>query len=103
MVSPSLNHLREQWAKDFGTEKVWQPLCTICSGAAQNLVPFWSAIFETFSNICSKEVRPDPGIALFGVAPGVFALTGTQCDALAFLSLSAGFDSLEICQTTITL
>lgn len=51
-----------------------------------NRVLFLSAILETFSNICSKQRRPD---TLFGVAPGVFAVTGAQCDALAFLSLLA--------------
>lgn len=52
--------------------------CVICFGAAQIL-----------SNICRKETQPGPVIALCGVVPGVFAIKGAQCDALAFKSLLA--------------
>lgn len=53
-------------------------LCIICYGAAQIL-----------SNICRKETQLGPVTALSGVVPGVFAIKGAQCNALAFMSLLA--------------
>ena len=143
VASPSLNHLREQWGKDFGaviSDKVWRfaierihstSICVkhrllqfkiiyrlhlsksklakmfpgtdpTCSRYHQDdatlyhmfwtcpaLVPLWTAIFETFSYICDKEIQPDPTIAIFGVAPPEVSLSLVQADAVAFSSLLA--------------
>ncbi len=53
------------------------------------LGPLWSAVFETFSYICEKEIEPDPIIAVFGVTSENLLLPPGQSDALAFSSLLA--------------
>lgn len=53
------------------------------------LVPFWTAIFETFTYICEKKIPLDPAIAIFGVAPMEISLSVAQGDAVAFSSLLA--------------
>lgn len=51
--------------------------------------PFWSAVFDTFSFMCGKEIKPDPVIAIFGVASENLSLPPGQSDALAFSSMLA--------------
>jgi len=53
-------------------------MCSTCHRGEANLGymfwtcpalgPFWSAVFETFSYICVKEIELDPIVAVFGVA-----------------------------------
>ncbi len=74
-------------------------MCSTCHRGEANLDymfwtcpalgPFWSAVFETFSYICVKEIELDPIVAVFGVASENLLLPPGQSDALVFSSLLA--------------
>ena len=53
------------------------------------LTPFWTAVFETFSYICNKNIDPNPLTALFGVVQRGVDISGPQTESIAFATLIA--------------
>ena len=54
-----------------------------------SLLSFWQSIFQTFSSICARTVKPSTLISLFGVAPTDAFFTGHQLNMIAFCCLLA--------------
>ncbi len=75
------------------------PTCSQCNRDPATLIhmfwgcpalsSLWSDIFETFSCICGKDIRPDPIMAIFAVAQSGLKLSVAKSDAIAFMSLLA--------------
>lgn len=57
--------------------------------ACTKLYTFWQTIYETFSTIFGKAVKPSPFIALFGVAPVDTPFSRWKSSMLAFCSFLA--------------
>lgn len=57
--------------------------------ACSKLRLFWSAIFDTYTQVFGKDVDPDPMIGIFGIVPLGSELTIAQSEVLAFSSLLA--------------